>query len=489
MSNRFGPLGKAGHAAGVAALSVLLLTSSTSAAEPAGQTGPDGQVGPSPSPVASAITAGPIASAMTPVPADPGYTDGIVALGLDAATADFMAQTLSTVEVVDGHTYEVHHAFPNGATGDVTYRLTQGGGISPTDPPVFNGEAVGDEYRYTLRYAIDPSGLPLDLRSQLLDGLPNATLTASAPTAGTVRLLGLTPLPPVHAILTADSPGAIDVVVDGLISQTKDAYIDKWVEHAKDKGFTKSAASFGAFKAGKKVWEAVELNDSVTTALEKLKALRKCAENPTNPLTKKAYGDNPQEQQSVLDDLTRIENDIRDNAMVLFSSLLTDTGSSLIKTAPWLGFVTGPANDYVKGTLQDLMNDYLRQAEQRVVPCGHSYSITGSFASTPGGTSLSGKACSLEKKFTVKSQGDLIGTFTFRPSSASKGKWDYKGRVHGVSISVDASGAYTVHLAKDNSSGTLHFVGGLTFHAKGIGDVSGGGPADLTLTEIPLCAE
>ena len=68
------------------------------------------------------------------------------------------------------------------------------------------------------------------------------------------------------------------MVVDGVISQGKSTAIGTFVKFGEKQGFTKTANSYKAFKAGKKVWEAVEANDLIASALDRLKALRKCAE-------------------------------------------------------------------------------------------------------------------------------------------------------------------------------------------------------------------
>ncbi len=73
-------------------------------------------------------------------------------------------------------------------------------------------------------------------------------------------------------------------MVDGVISQGKSKAIDKFVKYGEKQGWAKTAKSYKAFKAGKKVWEAVEANDLITSALAKLKALRSCAEvSPSTP--------------------------------------------------------------------------------------------------------------------------------------------------------------------------------------------------------------
>ena len=269
-----------------AAMAVILMATTLQAAAPAS---PPADQATAATPLATAAPAspamgdGPMVSAMTPVSADPGYAGQIEVLGLDAATAAFMARTLSTVEVSDAHTFLVHHAFPNGATGDEAYHLVQGSGMSPGDPPTIVYEILGDELRYQVRYALDPGELPEDLRAQVLEGLPVLAEGTVNTTTATVRLLGLAPLGPIRGVFAADAPSTVEVVVDGVISQGKSTAIGTFVKFGEKQGFTKTANSYKAFKAGKKVWEAVEANDLIASALDRLKALRKCAEVPHEP--------------------------------------------------------------------------------------------------------------------------------------------------------------------------------------------------------------
>jgi hypothetical protein len=449
MAVRLVPRGLVGRAMTSAALAIILLASGLQAAAPSSPR-VDGSTAATPIPTAapaiSAIGTGPIASGTTPLPADPEYADQIVALGLDEATAAFMARTLSTVEAVDAHTFVVHHAFPNGATGDETYHLVQGFQMSPGDPPTIVSEVVGDELRYQLRYAVDPAELPGDLRAQVLEGLPVLAEGAANTTTPAVRLLGLAPVAPMRAVFAAEAPGTLEVVVDGVISQGQETYIDSWADRADSKGWTKTAKSWEAFKAGKKVWEAVEANELITSALDRLKALRECAEKPTNPLTQQQYGENPSEQQKVLDDLTEAENDIRASAMVMFTSMLTDTGSSLIKAAPWLGFIVGPANNYIKETNVGLINERVRAAEQRVVPCQRSVLMVGG----ANYLKINAVVCDITKPFTVT--GGKI-TVHFTPSGGDPsggGTYRYSGDFG--KFSVAGQGTYKVNLTADGGS-------------------------------------
>lgn len=481
--------GRAARAGAAAALGVALLVSASVLAQPSDQAPDQGSVQESPPPAASTLGTGPIASALTPEPADPAFAESIVALGLDEATAAFLARTRSTVEATDAHTYVVRHAFPDGATGEETYHLVQGPGPQIGDPPDVVFAVVDDELHYQLRYALDPAELPPDLRAQVLEGLPVLAESGANVTTPTVRLLGLAPVSPLRAVFAAEAPGTVQVVVDGVVSQGQSKAIDKFVKYGEKQGWTKSAKSYKAYKAGKKVWEAVEANDLISSALDKLKALRKCAEEPTNPLTRKQYEEDSGARQRVLDELTAAENDIRESTVAMFTTLLVSTGSSLVKAAPWLGFITTPANNYVKTTLRSVIEERVRAAEQLVPPCQLSFAISGSAPSKPGGITLSGRTCSLEKPFKVQTQGDLLGTIRFSPTSATGGRWSYSGSETQAGFGVKGSGDYTVSLSEDQSSGSLDFKFVTRLFIPGVGGKSGGGPVSLTLTEIPPCLE
>ena len=273
------------------ALGLLIASAGLLAAEPSAAPAErvsEATLAPSPS-LRPPTGSGPMVSAMTPVSANPGYADQIVALGFDEATAAFMARTLSTLEVTDAHTFAVHHAFPNGATGDETYHLVQGSQMSPGDPP-------------TMVYARS-SGAPSSLPDRADRPRPRrqACPRTSGPgrskacrswprrgrtTTPAVRLLGLAPLTPMRAVFAADAPSTVEVVVDGVISQGQETVIDSWADRGEAKGWTKTAKSWEAFKSGKKVWEAVEANDLIASALDKLKALkevRRGAHQPPDP--------------------------------------------------------------------------------------------------------------------------------------------------------------------------------------------------------------
>ncbi len=492
MVKRSSSPGVVGRVVVLVSVAAILVASCAAPADAPSQPAPTSPPAASAPPTSGASPAadlGPIVSVTSPVVADPAFPDSVLALGLDEGTAQFMADTMSTVDVVDAHTYVVHHAFPNGATGDVTYHLFQGTGMSPEDPPEATSEVSGDQLRFTATYALSSADIPEDARRVVVEGLPASAPAGLGLTDGAASLLGLAPADTARGSVAADSKITVGVVVDGVISQGKSVYIDSWFKRAEGQGWTKTAKSWKAFKAGKKVWEALGDNDVITTAMAELKALRNCAENPTNPATLTEYEGNPQAKQVVLDELTRIENDIQSNTIVLFTMRLTDTGSSLIKAAPWLKFITGPATKFSRSTLLDLLDSYMRQAEQRVVPCRVSYAISGSIASRPAGITLSGIACSLEKPFKVQTEGDMVGTLRFNPRGETGGTWSFAGSESQAGFGVEGSGGYSVSLSEDKTSGAIDLGFVLTINIPGGSNQTGGGPATLDLSQAPLCTE
>ena len=188
--------------------------------------------------------------------------------------------------------------------------------------------------------------------------------------------------------------------------------------------------------------------------MRELATIRKCAENPTNPLTQKAYRDNPQEQRNVLDQLTEIEIDIKTNAAVMFTTMLADTAGGLVKQAPRLGFITAPANSYVQETLTSLVKSRLTEARQRASCTPVEYAASGG-----GGVSVSGAVDDLEKPFTLQGVGaGFTVVFSFTPSSATAGSLSYSGSGGGAGL--EGSGTYTISQSGNDTLALNYTTGG-----------------------------
>lgn len=461
-------------------------------------TGPARSATPEPLP----LLEGPIRSSSTPGEVAPDFEARVLATGLDEATASFLAQTRSTVDVFDGHTYVVRHAFPNGATGESTYHLFAPTTMSPSDPPRFVGDAEGDAFAYTMSYAIDTAQMPADIVAQIENGLPTAAPVGSVATStestssGSIMQLGLARSG--ARVVNADDGGAhtLGVVVDGVISQGQESSIDAFVEASAKRGFEKTSDSWDAYKSGKKVWEAVEANEIIATAHAQLDALEKCAKNPTAGVTQQEYKKNPAAQQKALQAIAQARLEIRASTAVLFTSLIADVGSALVQEAPWLGFIVSPAVNYTKDSQMAAIASYVENAAADVVPCApKAYKLSGKIPSVPAGIVVTGTVCSLEREFVATMDGDYIGRLTFTPAGAAGGSVKFRGKVGNATINVSGHGDYSVSLADDASSGALDFPFTSTIKLsqipspRRIADQTATHPVHLTLTETTPCPE
>ena len=388
---------------------------------------------------------GPATSVDVPQREDAAFGDVVVGTGLESGTAAFMMLAGSTLKVVDGYTFVVRQAFPNGATAKAAYHLYTGGGGTPGQPPSVTSTRSANDFRFTLSYALALADLPADLRPQVLAGLPggapaqpvrDAALAALGLARPALPIAGRAALPE-----APPPPSTVDVMVDGVISQAQESGIEKVLNTTQlDK--TQAGTSWEAYKAGKKVWDALDANASVADALQSINAARDCAVNPTNPLTRQQYQDNPAARDALVKQIDEIHDEVTQDAAVLFVELFTDAGAGLVKAAPWLGFITSPATNYVKENLGSSISGRVRAAQQLVPPCRKiSYRVTGG----GGGVTVNATIGSVKAPFTVNGAGNgFVVTFSMTPGDATGtfGSITYEGSGSGVTMS--GTGEYII---------------------------------------------
>jgi hypothetical protein len=402
--------------------------------------------------------AGPLTSVLEPQREDAAFGAIVTKAGLDSGTAAFMMLAGSTLKVVDGHTFVARQEFPNGATAKAAYHLYAAADLTPGQPPVITSTASSDtEFRFSLSYALALAELPAEVRQQVLDGLPG-TPPAQSDRDAALAALGLAPAwsgaglagVPAFPMDGDPAPSAVGVVVDGVISQAVESGIDHAVNTTKiDK--TQAGTSWEAYKSGAKVWEALKANESISNALKRIAAARDCAENPTNPITKADYAEHPGAKEEILKQLDGMSDEVTGDATVLFVELFTDAGAGLVKSVPGLGFITGPAVNFIQNRLGPIIEERAQAAEQLVPPCKRTtYRVTGG-----GRVTVNGTIASLKKAFTVNGAGDgfrVVYTFTPGDTSGTFGSVTYEGWGDGITMS--GSGEYTVS-GKDPGPYTL----------------------------------
>lgn len=458
---------------GVAAISCALLLASCSS-DPVAEPTP---------PVEGATpgTGAPFAEDVPRLGPSTALDEAVRAAGFDAGTAFVAAETRSSLDVVDSRSFVLTHDLPNGAVAELTYRLTPGSGdIAPEDGVTLTGAEEGDRYVMSLSYSIDADTLPADIRERVLGGTDPGSARGAA---GGTTVAGAVPRP--AALRAQEARSTFDVVVDAVVNQAAETFQDSVVDRTRSKP---ASVSWEAWKAGNKVWDAVNANDLVAQALAKVDALAACAENPSNPLTIKQYAEDPSAKAKVTEQLADLKGEIQANAAALFLQLLADTGSSLAGSVKWLGFVVAPATAYVKQTLTSLIAERVREAEVLVPKCTkRSYTISGTIPSQPGGIEVEGTACSLEKRYTATTTGDLVGTFSFRPNRETGGTFAYTGVVSNAGLRLNGSGAYSIRLSGDATTGTMTFDFAGSLNIPGFGTTTGTAVSSLDLVAIEPC--
>jgi len=116
-----------------------------------------------------------------------------------------------------------------------------------------------------------------------------------------------------------------------------------------------------------------------------------------------------------------------------------------------------------------------------------SYEVTGTMASAPSGTTFTGTICGPAKPFTVQTTGDMVGTASFVPKSATNGSVTFKGKVGNAPLAMVGNGSYTLTPPAGSGTGTLAITWKLTIQIPYVGDQTRSGPATLTLTPAARC--
>lgn len=317
---------------------------------------------------------------------DPEYYASLEAAGLDPVSSAFLVLTESSVEVVSPEEFVIGHDFPNGETASLTYRLYRAPADAADGPVEADWTITDDGARLRMAYAIPAGDLPPDMQ-EWLPGLPDVVPAGAQEAAGAqITPLGLAPSGPLVVRQAIDREQALGVIVNGTVSAGTKAGVGAataWLEgipqQLKDAGkpldskvgeaaFKAPSAGWKAWKAGGKIVDAALVSGPIADALRRLDELAQCAENPTSPLARETVRRDPAQRDATLKTLQDTKDEIVGDTLTLYTSLLADTGSSLIKV-PGVGFIAGQATKYIKTTLSAHIQQLLKEAEAAVVPC------------------------------------------------------------------------------------------------------------------------
>ena len=101
--------------------------------------------------------------------------------------------------------------------------------------------------------------------------------------------------------------------------------------------------------------------------LDEFAELRECAENPTNPLTQKAYNDNPAYKEQTLNNLAEAHSDVSQATAMRFLNLATSVATDLVDGP--LGAVTAPVSSYNDEALKGIAENRINDIKKSVTDC------------------------------------------------------------------------------------------------------------------------
>jgi hypothetical protein len=116
--------------------------------------------------------------------------------------------------------------------------------------------------------------------------------------------------------------------------------------------------------------------------LDELAELQDCAENPTNPLTQKAFNQDPAYRDQVVHGVTQARSDVTAMTGMRFLNLATAVATDLVEGP--LGAITAPISSYNDETLKDLAENRVREAGKGIVPCHNPPMTPGHFQPMKG---------------------------------------------------------------------------------------------------------
>lgn len=201
------------------------------------------------------------------------------------------------------------------------------------------------------------------------------TLASGAPAHALFGRLLSVPVARLHA---AQDDG-VEVIVQGEVIEAAKDVLGRAEEHLGGSGAT--TAYGGAVLSLSEAWQT---SAGYRKLKQRLAALRRCAENPTNPLTRKMYSEDPGARQRILDEISAVEAEITMDTVVRFVAALNSQGADLAGVK-WLGFVVGPLTSWADSRIASLGEQRVADLERSITSCETTgpwsgtvtYSITG----------------------------------------------------------------------------------------------------------------
>lgn len=269
--------------------------------------------------------------------------------GLDQETAALLAQINTRIKSYDNTYLNYEQTIPGQAAWDVQITTIPDQVYFPTVAEL-QAAASGDKI-YDLQHSFEEVGgipqltihyfVPYEAMSEEFRASIQSSGTGSA-----AAMVGLLP----HA---EASEGASGAVIETIIKSLA----------------TEKIPGLGEFfRALDPAISAYKLSQSKTYFSE-LEQLRKCAENPTNPLTKKTYQENPSEKAKIVDQINEAESQVSQLTGARLLNLVAKTGAKFTDASFAGKLFFDSVAKWNDETLKQVTEGWIDDARKAVVAC------------------------------------------------------------------------------------------------------------------------
>jgi hypothetical protein len=186
--------------------------------------------------------------------------------------------------------------------------------------------------------------------------------------------------------------------------------------------------------------KAIETSNSHRQMMRRIAQLRRCVQEPTNPLMQQQYRDDPSRQQSDLNDIRETEIAIMSDTAVRFVNVMTSQAAGLV---PWLGHVVGPATAWAEAEALRYSRDRLRRLERQLSACEDAKQWMGTITYTKTSTNV------LDRSYSSTCCGGQPTTDTRREEEDIKlvQQWvigeTFRGNENGALLAVQFMATYS----------------------------------------------
>lgn len=384
---------------------------------------------------------------------DEGLEADYLAAGLDEGQAIFLAMTAMHAEAVDDREALVTAMLPTGTAAEFTIRIVPGRTGDPTAPARLTHEANGD-FRFSLEYFVSYDAFPEDLLERIRGA------SAAGPPVAMLASFSGGP--------TAVGKDGATVIVEAVVKQFNSQTLGELVRLLE--GRLGNGAELNnlikSLKAGDQVRDALASSDEYQALVREIDALEACARNPTNPITQRTYREDPATLDRILSQVAATRSEVKANTAAWFLAHLIKTGSSLIRSVPWLGYVVGPGTAWSKAAMDAVSRRLIDDLAKHITPCEEDYRIDRTVAGSVTSASWS-------IRYTGTKCGGPDGTWEIESAGTLSGGGD----------TATIGGPWTVEFPRDETTGT--FQGVADFHDDDSGSTQGRFTGIATFVEDP----